>query len=699
MLTQKISMPTELTYAFVNIIMECYRGDDKLFDDVESVLTRYIPDPELLALCSEMRSSWDRSIHLIRRVMDEEAQNMAKNPPSGEERRKANRVMGVLETSISLYGGEKLYWDILNDPRYVDDKGYSVFNTAVERGCVCYARLRCNAYLALAKIIYAIRRKIEEYHHAADITDMIGTYAARFASRLEASIYRGAGDKYVEERSILQVLAAYGLSPTPFPFEFVEDYIRKGMEQAGLKLATDINPYLAPLSDEARSAFYELHNGETVRQRMAWVEAVFQSGETMRKLKLIPQPTYAKRRLYDGLPTPFFEVPGECWKVSVAKTDMFPMDVLSGDVPLEPISPRSLPLFSVGKQVPIQAVFGPLGHGKTVILDALASFRIQKGYIVFRPNMPRSQSLGVCLPLQPVTRQLKRDYEYLTKRLRIKPRGYPAVFFTVAENEGQIDKDAVYTKHDVIIFVKDLKDFSLNWSKLMEPISKGGYLIARGLKDPNKTHIMRSTLFRNFFKWREKNRSKKIAIQSDEVWEMVRAVYGGSEEAKVAHSVKDALKDVRGLNFPFDYGTQRSTDINPIIIAMITTNGSFLFGYLPETAKEAWRSPRSQILGMVEANISDHEKQYITTIEKIMSNIPLQDNYLFFWVHKRRLRLIRACLPPHCPEVTDVNIREVFKRVEKETGEKVTVPYEAVEKIRLGKKGEKVDESREGWKS
>lgn len=84
---------------------------------------------------------------------------------------------------------------------------------------------------------------------------------------------------------------------------------------------------------------------------------------------------------------------------------------------------------------------------------------------------------------------------------------------------------------------------------------------------------------------------------------------------------------------------------------------------------------------MVEANITDYEKPFLTTVRKIMSNIPLQDNYLFFWVHKRRLRLIRACLPPHCPEVTDVNIHTVFEKTEKKMGEKIMVSYEDVPKM------------------
>lgn len=647
-------------------------------DDLESVVQRYLPDPELLALCGQMRGFWNRSMNLMEKISEKSVQQMAQAPPQGAEVAKFKHVMNQVDINAYTYSGKQLYTEVCKESPY-----RKAFATPLDWGSICFAKLRAGAYLAMAKVIHGIRRKIEGYYQEVSITDLIGPYSARVAGRHEAAIYRGAS-KFVEERSVMQLLACFGLSPEPIAFEFVEEYVRKGMELVGLTYAATINALLTPYEEQVRAEFYALNNDTALQMRLAWMEAVFKSGESVRKLKLVPQPTYAKRGLHEGIPVPFFEVPNEYWKESVAKEDTFPVGLLSGEVPLVPVSPRNLPVFGEGKQVPVNEILGPLGSGKTVMLDTLACYRVQKGYIVFRPNIPRSQSLSVVLPLLPVTRQLEKDHAFLTKTLRIAPKGYAAVFFTVAENEGQIDKDAVYTKHDKIIFVKKLSSFSLDWKTLIKPILSGGYLVARELRNPDLTHIMRATLFRDFFQWREKNKDIKMALQSDEVWEMVRAVYASSEEAQVAQSVFTAVKDIRGLNLAWDFATTRSTDINPGIVGMITTNGSFFFGYMPETSQETWRSPRSQILGMVEANISDGERQFINTVRKIMSNVPIQDNFLFFWVHNRRLRLVKACLPPHCPEVTDVNIAEVFRKVEAETGEQVMVPYKEVPRFEVG---------------
>jgi hypothetical protein len=170
-----------------------------------------------------------------------------------------------------------------------------------------------------------------------------------------------------------------------------------------------------------------------------------------------------------------------------------------------------------------------------------------------------------------------------------------------------------------------------------------------------------------------------MALRADELQDVLPSTVGSSSESNVQTSFSRVIGDVRGLNLPFIFGAIRPGWLQPEIFEMCT---DIFFSQLRESGAEASRSSKGRIMEVVSNFLTDQDKQYLPTVERIMENRPLPDLKLFFWLSRGQpIRLVAACLPPHMTEVTNVNLRSLFVRAEKRLGQKILVELGEVPRL------------------
>lgn len=338
-------------------------------------------------------------------------------------------------------------------------------------------------------------------------------------------------------------------------------------------------------------------------------------------------------------------------------------------------------------------VNGIIVHNST-FQDSVACWSIDRGYVVLRLSSPRDQGLTVILPTMPNTKEGKHDWEYLTKRLKLRPRGFPAKFVTIFKDESDLNPASTYTEFDVFYHVSSLESFHLDWKKLLsffnmpptlpgekreKEVSESGYLMFRQLSDSARTDQMRTTMIQDFFDYRLNNRSKRIRLQVDEIQELFGALFSSPGEAAVVRTMQSNLADIRGLNLNLDFGAIRPASLQPEILEYVTT---FCFGELRESGAERTHSTRGRILEAIEPRLGQ-DKAYIPLLEKIMENIPLRTHHLFFMLNTDdgTLRLVRPTLPPHAVENPRLEPRRQFELFKEETGIDLLVNIDEVPRI------------------
>lgn len=477
-----------------------------------------------------------------------------------------------------------------------------------------------------------------------------------------SGVLDGDTSKWLEERTALMYVVAYAISRPTGVSKSLDNIIKAAVRVSGLRFATSYQPELGPLEVQAAEDWFKLHVPENVKKRFEWIDVASREGGPRKQpvfelhlgyaKKLQPQEFYLKR-----FPTPFFYVPKQFWKQSILEDETFPSDILSGTIPLVAVPPKGLFLIGKRKQIPIVGIWAIKGGGKTVLQYATACWRIDRGYVVFQPTMPRDQALVVCLPMFST----KEDLENL-RRQRIVPRGMPARFLTIYEKDSDVRKSAPYTIYDRKICVDDLGKFELNWKKLLSDF-KRGYLTARDLSAEQRTSLMRSSLVTDFMNYRKIDRSRHICLTIDEIQDMYGAIFRSSEEAALVRTMQSSFNDVRGLDLPTEFASSRPSLLQPDVLETVT---SFVFGEVRESGREKVRSSRAVMFEAIRSQLPDEEKKFIPLVQKIMENVELSKLKLFFMVdHRKRIRLIRALLPPHMLEDPQIDSRTQLENYEK----------------------------------
>jgi hypothetical protein len=662
--------PPGLFGGLVNLVIQLYRADDNVVEQLKILVTRYFPDEEFKALALDMVDSWNTASDIMARLSDEELQKILSHPT---DKAKLKLYLGRLDSDLWAYAGKERYRRFLKKPEA------RLCETPFQTGFLLWSEIKAEFYSTLLLLLHKIMRRIE-VTMGGDIPTTLGGFVAGRIEKFSSGIIRGDTMKYDEERTALMAFAAAAIYPNSvFDVEKSQILLSHVMEVAvrvtGLRFATHFSAYLRPFEHSARKEWFELWNSETTAALLAWIEKGTEGTSYKKFITFAVQPTYlsSNQQLYDGkFPTPFLAVPDSFWKKVVESGDMFPVDLMQGHVPLVPLDVELLNLFPTDKQSSCIGIYGPRFSGKTVLLDALACTSIDRGYTVLRPAMRRDQGLTSIMPMMPYA---KDDYKYLTEQLRLKPRKFLAKFITVADSQHDINRLSACTVCDEVYLVDGLESFHLPWKKILKELGPG-YLIFRQLADETRTQLMRGSLIQDFFEYRMNDRHFKICLEIDEIQDVFGAVFRSAEEARVVRTLQTWLADIRGLNLSLFFGTIRPASLQPEILEMLS---AFVFGELRESGADRTHSSRGRMLEALKPHLPDSERPFLPLVEKIMENIDMLKLHLLFLVgDDGRFRLVRSMLPPHMLEDPNVEPKRQFEQYEKETGESVLQTWDEV---------------------
>jgi len=671
-LAQSQIVVKELDDSVAFILLKCFRGDDDAIPHAKQLLLKYLRNLNVMDTIREMDESFRRSEYILSILTKPEYHPRELRALKAVSRDRFREMRRTLAYSLENFAGLELVEQIgkMNLP----------FNGLSDWGAIACWELRKRAFLALARLLYVLRDELGGADRFAFYIPYLRSYYA--VTR------KGSESKIEEERMVLQAIVSAAFHPVKFPFSELKEYVEGGMAVAGLHYAADLNPELITARVECENKWLSLHTQSRVEELRKWMD------EALRKnvrghLRLMYATPYveglnpkgiSRPKLFSHLiPTPFFEVPSEYWKCVLSKNDMLPGSVLSGNIPLKPIPIAKLPtLFPHQKLIPVEGIFAPMGGGKTSLRSALDEIRIRHGYVVFQPTIKREQSILCCLPALPICAQAKRDHDFLKEKLKIQPQAVPSKFLTICQNENQIASNAVWTIYDEIILVDKLSEFSLDWDSVFKDFPSGE-LIVRRLKHDTNTNIVRANVISSFFADRETSRERKVALGVDELQDILMAQVFSKQDAQIMGAASRVLGDIRGLNLPFSFSAIRPGMIQPEALEACT---SIFIGELRESGAEASRSTKGRIMEVVRRNfLSDEDALYLPAVDRIMSNRPLNQLKLFFWAAKGQpLRLIRACLPSHMAEITNIDLRDVFREAEKLLDRKILVDFSDVPK-------------------
>jgi len=648
-----------------DIIMMVYRGDERMFEKAQLWVERFVPEVELKLLAQRLRTLHYRQGDLLLRLTNRDLAEGSASPKVSQQ------LQWKLEDDMETYAEQTWgmeWYDAFQKRKDVED-----CDQTLEEAYLLWVELRAETLVTFAKLLMLILRRIEVIFKEP-LPSLLSGFMAGRASRYSAGVMKTDTNKFIEERTALMYVVAYAiLPPDGNVLEELERIIRSAVRVAGLRLATSYQPDLGRLEEEASAEWFSLHAPETVMKQYNWIEVVSKGSGVHKKATFLFHPTYATGdKLFGGrFPTPFYVVPEVYWKHSIIKEEMFPADILSGRIPLEPMNTNDLFLISKHKQSPSNLIIGARGTGKSSIINATGCWRIDRGYVVFRPTMPRIQDMLSCLPMSPAQ---KDDWARL-KALRLKPRAMPCRFITIYQTAEDVHYDEPYTIYDWKVRVDDLEDFKLNWSKLLDGFPRG-YLMFRDLTEKKRTQKMRSNVINEFFYYRRLDRSRKISLTIDEVQDVYGAVFSSSEEAELVRTMQSQMNDIRGLGVASEFATRSPSMLQPDILESVAT---FIFAEVKESGADESRSSRQRLLKALASRMPDTEKKFLVLIERIMENRQLSDPtdprgpHLFFHDYNNVLRLVQATLAPHMCEDPEIDTKTQIENYDKATGKKTLV--------------------------
>jgi len=673
-LTVTVALSREVDRSLAVLIQEAFQGDDEIYSHTKNLVLKYFADAGLQKPLGEMDDCFRRSEYILSWVAQPQFHPREMGLLKHENHKKFRDMRRQLVETLEHYGGE-LFTQLEEE---ADRNNIPLNGLYGDCGVLLAFQLRRKAMVALARLLYQLRVEIGDISRFA--------YYVPHLRLVYGDIFKGARFKTNEERIVLQAIVGAAFSGQ-YPIDDLITYIDAGMTVAGFHFASEQNAALASCRGEAERRWIELNESDRVERLRAWMQDAMKGLVRGKSSFTISTSSYASgEALYDDLiPTPFFEVPEECWKIVIGPKDSLPGTVLSSGLSLQPLLHlERLNLFPQHKQIQIEGTFGALGSGKSVLGYALDTIRIKHGYVVLQPAIKRDQPILCCLPVLPVASQAKEDYEYLTKKLRIAPQSVPSRFVTICSNESQVDPNIVWTIHDRIYLVDSLQRFSLDWNDILQDFPRG-QLIIRGLKTDEDTNRMTAAMITDFFYYRRQFRKRKVWLRVDELQAILPAQVFGGHESEIQGAAIRVLTDIRGLNLPFSFGAIRPVMLIPEVLEMCN---SIFFSELRVSGAESSRSTKGRIMEVIRQNLlTDQEKPFLPVVERIMENRPLQEMKLFFWAAKNQpLRLVTACLPPHMPELTNMDMQDIFQLCEQKLGQKILVDLADVPRIRVSAK-------------
>jgi hypothetical protein len=341
----------------------------------------------------------------------------------------------------------------------------------------------------------------------------------------------------------------------------------------------------------------------------------------------------------EKLPAPFLIVPRRAW------TDGKPPR--SGEIELMYPKQGVVPLFPRGNEPLINTIFGSTGSGKTILENALAMARLDRGGFGIRLELDRysrlqSQMMGLKLSHRHPAIKWVTEVEHL------QPRGCDIISLVVVENENDLSKiRSAPTKLDRLVYVQDVRAFELPWDRLYK---RGRMLCVRFVSDSLTLRALK-TILKSFTRWRE-SETVPCFIQGDEALTLasskIRAGYGKAS-IRLSDEIDTLFRNVRGMGIALDMSTQRPADV----IKAATTEMTDLF------VSNLGEEDAEKVIAMLPSSADRKVIRSLLTEGRLSHDQKIK---WFVWMSKRQdsVGAIRAIFPPCGAEVQDTKREDLF---------------------------------------
>jgi len=374
---------------------------------------------------------------------------------------------------------------------------------------------------------------------------------------------------------------------------------------------------------------------------------------------------------------------------------------LSSEITLEPV--YRLPVFPKSDLGAIQAVFGPVGSGKTILLSSLICYSIlAKSQTIFIPLNDKTNSYSLAsVPAFAYSRSTERMMHSL-EMLDVEPKGVPCVSVTVLRKGETVENTDRHppTIYDRVLEVDDYSNFTVDFNELLhelKAVAEGygyskpvGIIAFRNLIRQDDKHYFdveaASNVLTEFDKWRKGNMGMPMRVVIDEISYMAasQAVIYARDKLKAGATIGDFIKESRRNAIALDAATQVPIEILPVIRNEATN----IFFRNLAVSKDKTRSPIDFLLECIQLK-DDTLKPIIRDI----NNRGVLPKHFWFWYNRETysMDIIRPCPPTFCtfdPEAKK-SPREILEKYEKESGQTVVLDsWEKVKRLKSASKAQ-----------
>jgi hypothetical protein len=404
--------------------------------------------------------------------------------------------------------------------------------------------------------------------------------------------------------------------------------------------------------------------------------------EINRKIRLSIGEAYVKRggesirisKTLGGYYAPCLIVPRRLWESGQ----------ISKDLTLEPV--YKFPVFPRADKTAIQAAYGPSGSGKTFLLSAIACYGIlSKHEMIFSVLNDKTNTFALaCMPLFSYSRDTMNLLKLLKETLEIEPQGVPSITITILRRGERVKTIESHppTIYDRVMEVENPKSFNLDFQAAVDELKAVsekygssrpvGFIGIRNLDridSDAKSNVdvqIATNVLNQFDTWRKNHLANPARLFIDEISYLAPSQYAISDAYHSGQSVSDFVKEARRDRVSVDIATQLPLEILP---ELRNASTNVFFRNLA-MSKDKSRSPIDFLLDSLQLKDTS-----IRVVAREINNRKMLGKGFWFWYHEAAgsLEIIRPCPPTFCifdPEAK-LSPRQIFKRYEKATGEKL----------------------------
>ncbi|RLC36520.1 hypothetical protein DRH29_04390 [candidate division Kazan bacterium] len=500
-------------------------------------------------------------------------------------------------------------------------------------------RLKAEALKAAYQVMFHVVERLEDLFHSS-ILRIVSFWILRDIRVGEAFVRA----ETTEEFSMLGSILAKCLL-CKIPLEEISCLIEDAFQVYGcgqaLKHASAIRKMdYVKLLEKCRARFKTnyLKLNAVVSPRIGRVEETFEE-----EVKL----SYELHRLWymwleekpNRLPAPFFIIPKAYWS--------------SGTLPRRgsiTVRPFRFPPFAVKGRTVLNTLFGVLGSGKTVFLNSMAVYRLDRGGFGLRLEIDHHRRLQAQLMATPLHRD-HPAYDYVVNVEKLRPRPVDVISLVIVRKDSDLKYAKPPLRIDRIVYVDNPGAFHLGplWDKLYKP----GRLICLKFVNMHVTGRAYTSLLKSFLEFRAERRGQPMFVQIEE------AMMGASAKVSMMYSrsmlisaeeVEMLVQGLRGLGLSSELSSQRPSYI--IVSARGQASNIFAGHMAPQDVEAVFE-------GLPEKGDFEIAKRIVND-----GTISFNDNFKWFlWIDKTsgEVRFVRSVMPPCGAEISDMNPAEIFE--------------------------------------